>query len=158
MTYRPMVWLDGIVRRLPAGAKLDPDVLPASANLELVNSTTAIIPACCPVCVNGVNQFRSASAAAIATADVVGFTVAAVSPNVSGDIQTSGPLTATAVQWSTISGELNGLTAGAVYWLSVTTGRITKVVPSNAGQFAVRLGRALSPTTLEISIEPPIGL
>jgi len=51
------------------------------------------------------------------------------------------------------------LTPGATYFLDPSTaGRITTTAPTTAGQYVVRVGRAVDATTLDIEIELPILL
>lgn len=77
----------------------------------------------------------------------------------SGIIQTDGVLSATTGQWDAVTGGTGGLTAGSVYYLSAATaGRITATAPTAVGEFVIRLGKALSTTEFEISVEPPIKL
>ena len=49
----------------------------------------------------------------------------------------------------------SGLTAGADYYLSTSSGGITATPPSGAGKYLVRVGRASSTTQLIVKIEAP---
>jgi hypothetical protein len=101
-----------------------------------------------------------AQANASGTVEVLGLVKdASIASSASGAIQTDGVLAATTVQWDAVTGGSGGLTAGAVYWLDPSTaGNITDTAPTSVGQYVCRLGKAISTTELEISIEPPILL
>jgi len=108
-----------------------------------------------PVYVSAADTVDLADASAAATAGVVGLVYTAASAGNGGDYITSGRITQD--DWTTATGAAN-LTAGMVYYLSETTGRITSTAPTAVGALVVRVGRALNTTTLEVSIEPGILL
>lgn len=99
------------------------------------------------VYVSGSNTVGLAQANAAATTDAIGFAVGDVAAGDTGNYVTDGTI------------ELAGLIAGDAYYLSADSpGEITNVAPSNPGDYVVRVGQALSETTLEVEIEPPILL
>lgn len=53
--------------------------------------------------------------------------------------------------WGIITGTLT-LTVGALYYLSETVGQLTETPPSSDGSMIVRVGRAFTPTKLDIEI------
>ncbi len=60
--------------------------------------------------------------------------------------------------WTSVAGVTN-LSAGVFYYLDpAVAGHITSTAPTSAGQYVVRLGRAIDTTTLDIEIELPILL
>ena len=60
--------------------------------------------------------------------------------------------------WTSVTGSAT-LTPGAVYFLSVSTaGGLTTAPPYELGETVVRVGRALSTTTLDIEISQPVLL
>lgn len=68
-------------------------------------------------------------------------------------VQSSGILTLTTAQWDVVTGASGGLTRGSVYYLSlVTNGRITATRPSTTGQLVSRVGVALSPTAMLLTL------
>jgi len=76
-----------------------------------------------------------------------------------GSIQTDGILTATTGQWDAVTGQTGGLTVGSIYYLSPTTaGQLTVTPPSAVGHFVARIGKAISETSLEITIEQSVEL
>lgn len=155
---RPLVIIDGQISQLPAGDSLDAvssevDVLP------LTNGAGTLQAVCTPFYISAANTGLPARANASGTAGVIGFLRADTAAGQGGFVQTDGLLTATTAQWDAVTGQTGGLTPGSAYWLSsATAGRITVTAPTTQGEFVVRLGRAISTTALEISIEPPIRL
>lgn len=51
-----------------------------------------------------------------------------------------------------------GLTAGALYWLSITPGSVTTTPPSASGNVVQQVGRAVSATALAFEQSQPIEL
>lgn len=157
--HRPLVYIAGKTYRLPAGDTLD---APAS-EVDVVSLTNAAATALVigtPVYVSGANACQPARANASGTADVIGFirdgSVAAAG---SATVQTDGILTATTAEWDAVAGTTGGLTPNADYYLSSTTaGKITSTSPDSTGTISVRVGKAIAPTILEISIRSPVYL
>ena len=93
-----------------------------------------------------------AKADAAATSNPFGLVVNTIITGASGNVATDGMFTLTTAQWNTITGGSSGLTAGANYFLSATTaGGLTTTPPSTVGQYVVRVGQALSTTTMAIN-------
>ena len=77
-----------------------------------------------------------------------------ISQGSTGNLQTSGILTALQSQWDGISGQTGGLTEGVTYYLHpILPGNITNVAPITSGQHIIIIGNALSSTQLMINIE-----
>ena len=96
--------------------------------------------------------FMLAKADAAATSNPFGLVVNTIITGASGNVATDGILTLTTAQWNTITGGSSGLTAGANYFLSATTaGGLTTTPPSIVGQYVVKVGQALSTTTMAIN-------
>ena len=133
----PLVIVNGIVSQLPAGDILSTELL-AIANGASYGQAIYI---------------TSLGAAALADStshpETVGLSFD------SNNVQIGGIFTATTGQWTALTG--GPLVAGSVYFLGVA-GNLTVVIPTSPGSFLVRIGKALSPTELELAIEPPIGL
>jgi len=95
-----------------------------------------------------------ARADSVDTASVVGL---AAMPSVVGDAvvtQFHGVLTLTAAEWDVVTTQTGGLTAGAVYYLSVGfhEGELTTSQSTTPGDFITQVGIALSPTDMLVQI------
>jgi hypothetical protein len=65
----------------------------------------------------------------------------------------AGPLDLPTAEWDAITGGSGGLTRGSYYYLSAATaGHLTTTEPSSEGTFGIRVGLALSTTTMLIQI------
>ena len=113
-----------------------------------------------PVYMKANGNVDLAKADAQATADVLGLVKdASIAAAASGNVLLDGVLTATTDQWDAVAGTTGGLTPGAVYFLSAATaGLLTATAPSTAGQFVVRVGKALSATKMDLTLMAPIKL
>lgn len=157
MLRKPLVLLNGLEFQLPSSDLLD--ALSLGVGFEAANTFPTNAVKATPV-VMGVNGFSPARANAIGTAFVVGLVAAdSIGPSSAGMIQAEGLFSATINQWNVITGLSGGLVPGQSYYLSPNpAGRITTVPPGETGSFLVRLGRAVTPTQMILSIQPPIGL
>jgi hypothetical protein len=136
-------------------------VLAYGANMaSLNNSNVGSIVIGTPVYSPSAGNFDKAEANAGTTVEVIGLAAdTSISASTSGNIQTSGVVTATTGQWDAVAGTSGGLTAGTVYYLDpATAGKLTSTAPSTPGQYLVRVGKALSTTQLELAISQPILL
>lgn len=70
-----------------------------------------------------------------------------------GIVQTDGTLELN--DWTAIVGTPT-LAANASYYLSTTPGQLTTTIPLGAGRIVQAIGKAVTPTTLDISIMNPI--
>ena len=156
---RPLVLLDGQIAQLPAADTIDAPSSEVDV-LLLNNAGVSAAPICSPVYVSGSGAFQLARANAGATEAVIGFVKdASIAPASNGAIQTDGLFTATTGEWDTVTGQTGGLTPGSRYFLSsATAGRITTTAPTASGSYVRPLGRAISETALEITIQPSILL
>ena len=100
--------------------------------------------------VNLANNTSEATAKAIGVVED-----ASIAPTASGSVLTDGAITV--ADWTAIAGAPT-LTAGSVYFLDGVDGNITTIPPILAGSYVVRIGTAISTTTLEVSISRPIKL
>lgn len=74
-------------------------------------------------------------------------------------ISSKGMLEKPVNDWDIITGESGGLRAGMDYFLRTDlTGGISSTPPTAVNNFVVKVGKAISPTVLDINIEPPIEL
>lgn len=109
-----------------------------------------------PLYITGGSLVEPAQANAAGTTQVAGVSIDAVAAGVSCRYISEGQIEKT--DWSTIIGSVN-LATGATYFLDPSTaGRLTTTAPSTAGQYVVRVGRAISTTILDLEIELPILL
>ena len=131
-------------------------------DITMTNDNAGTIVIGAPVYTKSNGHVDLAEADAIATTEVLGLvkdtTILTTAP---GQILVDGVLTATAAQWDAITGGSGplGLTPGKIYYLdSATPGMLTQTAPVTAGQFVVRVGRAISVTKMDLMIMAPIKL
>ena len=124
--------------------------------VETVIIVTAVnLQAGQPVYVQQVSgQLGLASAAIYAQANVVGL-AQSVAP--AGSTTTVARILLELPDWTPVVGATN-LQRGQRYFLGATPGRLTTTPPTTLGQSVVPIGLAISPTQLEIELEPPILL
>jgi len=104
------------------------------------------------------DQIKLANANALAAAQVIGLVnVASIATTASGSIAFAGVMAATTAQWDVVTGQIGGLTAGAMYFLSnVTAGALTTTAPTTG--FLAAVGRAMSTTKMVLRFDPTIQL
>lgn len=158
-TRKPLVIVNGRIRQLAAGDTLDASVNEVDV-ISQINGNAGALVIGAPVYTSGSGEVDKAQANALATVDVIGLVRdASIATGQPGNIQTDGVLTATTGQWDAITGQTGGLTVGAIYYLSPSTaGQLTATPPSAVGHFVARVGKALSETELEITIEQSVEL
>lgn len=156
---RPLTIIDGQLALLPAGDTLDA----ASSEVDVIglnNGGAGSGNIGAPVYISSGGTFQLARANAAATEGAIGLirdSSIAVAAN--GTIQTDGVLTASTSEWDAITGQTGGLTPGSIYFLSAATaGQLTTTAPTATGHYVRAIGRAISTTSLEISIQPSILL
>jgi len=109
-----------------------------------------------PLYLTGAGHVNSARANAAGTTQVVGLSITDTSPTFTCNYLTEGRIERS--DWTDITGVAT-LSAGVTYFLDPSiAGRITSTAPTAAGQYVVRIGRAVNTTTLDIEIELPILL
>jgi hypothetical protein len=148
------------VLAVPASGTLLQWVDPEVSDIPLVNDNAGPIVIGAPVYVKADGNVDLAKADAQATADVLGLVKdISIATTVAGNVLLDGVLTATTAQWDAVAGTTGGLVPGTVYFLSAATaGQLTATPPSTAGQFVVRVGKALSATQLNLVLAAPIKL
>jgi hypothetical protein len=149
----------GQIQQLQSGDVLDAVVTEVDV-VSLTNGNAGSIVIGSPVYSDADDSVDIAKADAAATVEVLGLVQdTSIGAAASGLIQTDGVITATTGQWDAVTGESGGLVAGTIYYLDETTaGNLTITAPTTAGQFVVRVGKALSTTEMEITITQPIKL
>ena len=109
-----------------------------------------------PLYLTGAGHVDPAKADVAGTTQVAGLSLADVNAGVGCKYITEGRIERT--DWTEVAGTTN-LMVGVTYFLDASTaGRITTTAPTTAGQYVVRVGRAVSTTVLDIEIELPIRL
>jgi hypothetical protein len=154
---RPLVLINGVQYQVGGLDLLDAAILATA--IELVNQSPIVQPICTPVLMS-ITGFQPARANAIATAEAIGLLKSpSTNPSNSGVIVTLGLFTATAPQWQAVTSNPSGLVPGTVYYLSSAgSGRLTPTAPTAAGEFLVRIGRAVSNISMLLNPSFPIGL
>ncbi len=156
---KPLVIVDGVVRQMAAA-----DILDVKLNevdfVSADNGEIAAIVIGTPVYVSAADEVKLALADALATSEIIGLIVDdSVDAGALARILTDGRFTATTDQWDAVTGEVGGLTAGSVYYLDpATAGQLTETAPTTETEVVIRVGKALSETVLDISIDRPILL
>lgn len=136
-------------------APIPPTQIGGGDGLTLLNAFVGAVVIGAPVYSSASGSFNKAKADAAATSLVVGLVGQAPSIPIvsSGLIQTSGPLTATTVQWDAVTGDVGGLTFNSLYYVDpVIAGKLTKTAPVAVGQVVAPVGRAVSTTTMVIDV------
>jgi len=156
----PSLGAQGQVLAAPASGTVlewvDPDV--SAVQLQNANAGAMVIGNAVYVKPDGTADLAQANSQA--TTDVLGLVKdVTVASAATGNVILDGVLTATTDQWDAVAGTTGGLTPGAVYFLDpATPGKLTSTPPSAAGQFVVRVGKALSSTKLNLTLTAPIKL
>jgi hypothetical protein len=132
-------------------------VLPVVPELEYLSAEAgATIIIGNPLYLTGGGLVNPAQANASGTTQVVGLSLADVAAGIGCSYITEGQVERS--DWTQVAGTAN-LSPGATYFLDPSTaGRITTTAPTTAGQYVVRIGRAVDTVTLDIEIELPILL
>ncbi len=156
---KPLVINNGQIQQIQSGDVLDA-VISEVDLVSLTNNNAGSIVIGMPVYSADADDVDKAQANAVGTTEVIGLVQeTSIATTASGFIQTDGVLSATTTEWDAVAGTTGGLTPGAIYFLSsATAGELTETAPTTAGQFVLRVGKALSTTEMEISISQPIKL
>ncbi|MFZ5832702.1 MAG: hypothetical protein ACOY3P_21655 [Planctomycetota bacterium] len=156
---KPLVITNGQIEQLQAGDTLDAAVSEVDV-VSKINGNAGSLVICTPVYVKANGEVDKGQANASGTVQITGLVKdVSVAPAATGVVQTDGVLTATTLQWDAVTGGSGGLVPGTVYYLDAfNPGRLTSTAPTTAGQFVVRVGLALSPSDMDISIYSPIRL
>jgi hypothetical protein len=152
---KPLVIIAGVVQQISSSDTLDAVVSEVDAIVKQNGNAGAIV-AGTPVYVKSATTYDKAQANAAATSGVLGLQKeASVAAGGNGTIQTDGIVALTTAQWDAVAGTTGGLAFGTVYYLDpATVGKITATAPTTVGQYVVVVGRALSTTELDISLNP----
>jgi hypothetical protein len=105
--------------------------------------------------VSGADSVDLANADDPTTAIVIGLALTAVTAGDTGSYRSQGQLWLP--DWTAVTGAAT-LTAGVVYYLDTTDGKMTSTPPTGAGNHITRIGIAVSTTTISLEIARPILL
>lgn len=109
-----------------------------------------------PIYLTEVGHARPAQASGQPQTNVIGLAVSAAEPGFTCHYLTEGKVTRD--DWSLVAGT-SALLVGQTYFLAPSSpGRITITPPSQSGNYVVRVGRAVSPLSLDVEVELPIRL
>lgn len=135
----------GEIPALDSSGKLDSTMMPVGFGQDSVTASAAeALSAGDFVYFNGSGGVLKADATAIAK-QARGYVIAAVANAASATVFFDDSNTA-----------LTGLTPGATYYLSVTSGGVTLTPTTTAGQIVQEVGFASSATNLRVNIQEPI--
>ena len=155
-TRKPLVLGDnGGMEQLQPGDIID--VGAAKQVFTATNSNGGAITVGQVVYVDGAGSVDLAQANATATSNVIGLVNdTSIASTSAGIIMTDGVIES--ADWTAVIG-VASLTAGSTYFLDpVLAGGLTVTPTTTAGNSLVRVGVALSATSLEITIDQPIKL
>lgn len=126
--------------------------------MSLTNNNAGAVTIGAPVYSSAAGAFDLAVNDTAAHALVIGLVATqSVASGATGLVQPNGPITATTAQWDAICGTSGGLTFGTIYYLGSAPGTLTATPPDTAGTWATQVGTGLSPTEMNIVIQPAIG-
>lgn len=159
-TTRNTVAVEGMDRTVATEVtRLVVDVNPSTTLAQAIigfqaeNKAGSSIPAGCVVAKHasgsGIIKAQAGAPALVA----VGLTTSSRMATEVGPVLTDGVLELS--DWTNVVGSTL-LAPNAAYYLSLTPGMLTQTMPSGAGRIAQFVGKALSPTALDISIMNPI--
>ena len=156
MLRKPLVIVGGQIEQLQSGDTLSGPFAEIEG-LTQTNGESSPIVIGMPVYSSSADTVKKAEANASGTVEVIGLVSSTSITNAqTGTIQTSGVLSATPTQWTAVGVTL---ASGTVVYLDpATPGMLTATAPITAGQYVVRVGRAISTTELVIDIQAPILL
>jgi hypothetical protein len=128
------------------------------SSVILINGNVLALPGAA-VYISGAGSFGLAQANSFSTSFVAGLTSTAIAPLVAGILIIGGPLSLTTAQWDAVTGQVGGLTPGAVYFLDpFTAGHITTAPPTTPGQVVTIIGQASSATQMIFKSQMPVLL
>jgi hypothetical protein len=132
----------------------------ATGVVEMTNNEATTINIGQPVYVNMADGIKLAQGNASTKIKVLGLVSESFIPSGNtGNIQIYGVLEATTDEWDAVTDDKGGLVPNVFYYLETwPAGKLTSKAPTTSGHFVVRIGLAISPTKLSISVRPPIGL
>lgn len=162
MTRIPLVIINGVTQQMPTGDTIASqfvsvnDVVCSNGDSVALVNVTPVYQS--DMVTGGIVQRARANASA--TSSVLGLIQqgpALVGQNAT--VQVEGLISAITGDWDLVTGQSGGLTPGSRYFLSTATaGMLTTTPPSTVGQFSVCVGRAITPTTMKLEVQEPIGL
>ncbi len=129
----------------------------ATSTVNMTNVDSGSVIKATPVYTFSNSTFKKAQANTQTTIRLVGLTVATITQDAEGSIQTDGVFTASTGEWDTVTGDSGGLTPDATYYLSETiTGKLKVTVPTSG--YVVPVGFAVSTTQLKLNLNTTVQL
>ena len=161
-TRQPLVLgADGLPQQLQPGDTISAPTNTPSIRAVANGEASASLAWGAPVYASAADTVKRAIASAKSTSGVIGLVYdPTIASGANGYIAQSGFMVGTTTQWdSVVTGQAGGLTFGALYFLDpANIGKLTTTVPTQTGTVNVLVGRALSTTELDLTIQPPILL
>lgn len=111
-----------------------------------------------PIANFGPGAIKRGNATSTALSRILGIVTVGAGLALPATVALRGLVTLTTAQWDAVSGQVGGLTAGALYFLDIVAGKISAAAPIALGQSVVLLGIATSPTDLDLDPQPAILL
>lgn len=149
----------GQIEQLQAGDTLDAIV--TCGEQMTLNAATSFLAGQVGY-ISNANEVSLAKASALATSRAIGVAVIGVPLGIPVTLQTSGNITLTTGEWDIITGQIGGLTAGVEYYLSASADGmivpLADIIGYIASNYVVKIGIAISSTTLDVYINEPIKL
>lgn len=156
-----VIGADGLPQQLQTGDDLAGVTVSANPSRTVTNGeSSAALVIGTPCYMSAAGTAKKAQASSKTLGSVMGLIVdTSIAAGATGTLQTDGVFVATTTQWDAITGGTGGLTFAALYFLDpATAGKLTTTPPTTAGQVNTLIGRAMSTTELDMSIQPPILL
>lgn len=153
---KPLVQVNGQIQQLQSGDTLEAQVTEVDL-FTMQNNNVGAITKGQPVYCDGAGTVDLAQANAGGTTKPIGLVYeTSIASASTGSIQLDGVIEQS--DWTDVIGTTN-LTAGAEYFLDTASpGMMTETCPTTSGNYIVKMGKALSTTQFEISIQPSILL
>jgi hypothetical protein len=127
----------------------------------VINDQGGAIVKCQPVYTSSAGKVKLARANAAGTARPLALVFdASIANGDTGNVQSDGVFTATTAQWDAQTGDVGGLVAKDLYWVSdVAAGKLLHgaSLPSGTGSFDSLLGEAIDTERLRMRDPLPIG-
>lgn len=127
----------------------------SGAFYDATNKQGSTLAAGAPVATHSSGVGVVSASAADDMLEAVGLVTTSAVLLASANIQTDGPFELS--DWTEVTGSVS-LSPKAVYFLSTADGTLTTTPPSSFGNVMQKVGYAVGPQTLQISIEPSILL
>lgn len=156
---KPLALYSGEIAQLQAGDDIDAP-FSGAVEISLVNDNAGAVVIGAPVYASAAGHFDKGNATAAGTSKIIGLvTTTSIATGATGQVATSGTVTATTAQWdAVVSGGSGGLVFNTNYYLDTTAGKLTTTPTTTTGQNNVFIGKGLSTLVMLLGIRQPILL